>query len=79
MRLRRFDVVGQLRQHGDAAGDMEAADATGRPAARNGRARSTARGNWLDCTPTSPISARPPARRIMRMICCGCTRRLVSS
>ena len=33
---------------------------TGRPAARNGRARSTARGNWFDCTPTRPISARPP-------------------
>ena len=30
---------------------------TGRPAARNGRARSTARGNWFDCTPTRPISA----------------------
>ena len=34
---------------------------TGSPAARNGRARSTARGNWLDCTPTSAISALPPA------------------
>ena len=33
---------------------------TGNPAARNGRARSTARGNWLDCTPTIAISAPPP-------------------
>ena len=38
---------------------------TGRPAARNGRARSTARGNWLDCTPTRPISALPPVLRII--------------
>ena len=52
---------------------------TGSPAARNGRARSTARGNWLDCTPTRPISALPPALRISRMIRSGWTRRLVSS
>ena len=36
--------------------------ATGRPALRNWRARSTARGNWLDCTPTRQISALPPLR-----------------
>ena len=35
---------------------------TGMPAARNGRAMSSARGYWLDCTPTSPTSARPPRR-----------------
>ena len=33
---------------------------TGRPAARNGRARSSARWNWLDWTPTRPISAFDP-------------------
>ena len=33
---------------------------TGSPAARNWRPRSSARGNWLDCTPTSPTK---PARR----------------
>src|ERR1700731_502315 len=52
---------------------------TGSPAARNGRARSTARGNWLDCTPTRPISALPPALRIIRMIRSGRMRRLVSA
>ncbi len=31
--------------------------ATGRPSLMNWRARSTARGNWLDCTPTMQISA----------------------
>jgi hypothetical protein len=30
---------------------------TGRRACRNGRARSTARGNWVDCTPTRPTRA----------------------
>jgi hypothetical protein len=28
--------------------------ATCRPAARSGRAMSSARGNWFDCTPTRP-------------------------
>jgi hypothetical protein len=52
---------------------------TGKPARRNGMARSTARGNWFDWTPTRPISARPPARWIIRTIPSGLTRRLVSS
>ena len=30
---------------------------TGTPAARNWRPRSSARGNWLDCTPTSADQA----------------------
>ena len=42
--------------------------ATGRPALRNWRARSTARGNWLDCTPTRQISALPPLRLMSAMM-----------
>ena len=40
---------------------------------------STARGNWLDCTPTSATSPRPPRSRIRRAMRSGRTRVLVSS
>ena len=53
--------------------------ATGRPALRKWRARSTARGNWLDCTPTRQISALPPLRLMSAMMRSGRTRVLVSS
>ena len=69
----------QFGQHGDAPGHVEPPMHTGSPAARNGRARSTARGNWLDCTPISPIKALPPLLRSIRMIRSGRTLRLVSS
>ena len=35
---------------------------TGSPAARNWRPRSSARGNWLDWTPTRPMKPAPAAR-----------------
>ena len=35
------------------------------PRARKGRAMSSARGNWFDCTPTS-MTIPPPAASIMR-------------
>ncbi len=49
------------------------------PASRSLRAMSSVRGNWFDCTPTSPTMPKPPfcvIWRIMRLI--G-TRALVSS
>ena len=35
---------------------------TGTPAARNGRAMSSARGNWFDCTPADAEQPNPPWR-----------------
>ena len=78
-RLRRAHLRRHLGQHRDEPETWKPPMQTGSPAARNGRARSTARGNWFDWTPTNPISARPPSRRIVRMIRWGLTRWLVSS
>ena len=62
-RLRRLHFRRHLRQHREAAGDVEAADrdrqSGGEERAAPDRPRA---GNWLDCTPTSAISALPPAR-----------------
>jgi hypothetical protein len=57
---------------------VEAADAHLDAAARSGRARSSARGNWFDCTPTS-MTMPLPARSIIRARRSGRMRVLVSS
>ena len=48
------------------------------PALRNAVVRSSARGNWFDCTPTS-MTMPPPASRIERAIFSGRMRWFVSS
>ena len=76
-RLRRdrrsASLPSSMRDH---ARDMKAADARpGCRAARSGRAMSSARGNWFDCTPTS-ITMPAPAASIMLARCgqggCAC-------
>src|ERR1043165_4477075 len=52
---------------------------TGTPAARSGRAMSSARGYWFDCTPTSPTKPNSSLARISAMILSTRTRVLVSS
>ena len=55
---------GGIPEHGEAARDVKSADARpGCRAARSGRAISSARGYWLDCTPTSATKPKFPFRR----------------
>jgi hypothetical protein len=76
----RFARIGRhLWQYSDAAGDVEAANRHQEPAARKRRARSMARGNWLDCTPTSVTRPKPPVAAMAAAICSGRMRVLVSS
>src|SRR5829696_5797162 len=49
------------------------------PACRRGRAMSRARGNWFDCTPTSPTSPKKPFFRKSLTILSGRMRVLHSS
>ena len=75
-----LQVGRNLRQHGEAARDMEAADGDLTPCGAQAAARCrSARGNWLDCTPTRQTSPRPPLARSTSAICSGRTRVLVSS
>ena len=52
---------------------------TGMPAARSGRAMSSARGYWFDCTPTRPTRPKFPSRLKSAMSRSIRTRVLVSS
>ncbi len=51
---------------------------TGMPASRNGRAMSSARGYWFDCTPISPTSPKSPLR-LKRAISAGMSMRVLVS
>ena len=79
-RLRFLQIVGQSRAA--SPGSRRRGSRRWRPAsplARKRRARSTARGNWFDCTPTRQTRPRPPARRDRAAMRSGRTRVLVSS
>ena len=65
-------------EHRDAPDTWKPPMPTGMPRGRSGRAMSSARGNWFDCTPTS-ITMPAPACSIMRAMRSGRMRVLVSS
>ena len=77
---RLLQVGVDRRQHGEAS--RRRGSRRCRPgcrASRSGRAMSSARGNWFDCTPTSMTMPRAGARRSARAMRSGRMRVLVSS